>query len=163
MSNLIVNNIQIGNSATPSQNITLSTPSILDGSIKLSVGNIGSTTKDLFKIHSNGNLWVNGAILENHVQMTGNNIDLSAAAVFSKTISSATTFTLTNLPDTNQACSFMLNLTNGGAYTVTWWSGVKWSGGVAPTLTASGRDMLSFVSYDGGATWNGILLGKDMK
>lgn len=40
---------------------------------------------------------------------------------------------------------------------------MKWAGGTAPTLTASGRDALGFYTYDGGTTWTGLVLGKDIK
>jgi hypothetical protein len=40
---------------------------------------------------------------------------------------------------------------------------MKWAAGTAPTLTASGRDVLGFFTYDGGTTWSGLVLGKDIK
>jgi hypothetical protein len=61
------------------------------------------------------------------------------------------------------AISFVLDLTNGGSSTITWWSGVKWASGIAPTLTVSGRDVLGFFTHDGGTTWSGLVLGKDLK
>jgi hypothetical protein len=56
----------------------------------------------------------------------------------------------------------MLSLTNGGS-NITWWSGVQWPGGVAPTLTASGVDVLGFYTRDGGTTWTGLILGRNVK
>jgi len=47
--------------------------------------------------------------------------------------------------------------------TVTWWAGVKWAGGTAPTLTAAGVDILGFYTRDGGATWRGTMMSKDSK
>ena len=52
--------------------------------------------------------------------------------------------------------------TSGGAYTVTFPASVKWAGGTAPTLTASGYDDLGFFTIDGGTTWQGFVLGKAM-
>lgn len=100
---------------------------------------------------------------ETKVAMAANNIDLSAGNYFTKTISTGTTLTVSNVPTTGTAASFILDLTNGGAGTITWWSGVKWAGGTAPTLTASGRDSLGFFTHDGGTTWTGLVLGKDIK
>jgi hypothetical protein len=97
---------------------------------------------------------------ETKVAVSASNIDLSAGAIFSKTIAGNTTFTLSNI---GAVSSFLLNLTNGGAFTVTWWLGVKWAGGTAPTLTASGRDRLGFITEDSGTTWDGFVLGKDIK
>lgn len=100
---------------------------------------------------------------ETKVAMPANNVDLLTGNFFTKTITTATTLTVSNVPTTGNAASFILDLTNGGAGTITWWSGVKWAGGTAPTLTASGRDVLGFFTHDGGTTWTGLLLGKDVK
>jgi hypothetical protein len=66
------------------------------------------------------------------------------------------------IPATGNVASLVLDLTNGGSAAVTWWSGVEWASGTAPTLTASGRDVLGFFTHDGGTTWNGFVLGKAM-
>jgi hypothetical protein len=103
------------------------------------------------------------ALIERQVALgTGSAIAVNTGAVFSKTISGATTFTVTGIPASGAVSSFMLDLTNGGSATVTWWANVKWAGGTAPTLTASGRDLLGFMTYDGGTTWSGMMLGKGM-
>lgn len=100
---------------------------------------------------------------ETKVAMAANDVDLSAGNYFTKTITTTTTLTVSNVPSTGTAVSFILDLTNGGAGTITWWSGMKWAGGTAPTLTASGRDVLGFFTHDGGTTWSGFVLGKDVK
>ena len=100
---------------------------------------------------------------EVRVTMAANNIDMSAGNLFTKTISGATSLTVSNVPASGTLASFILDLTNGGSATITWWSGVKWAGGTAPTLTAAGRDVLGFYTHDGGTTWTGLLLGKDAK
>ena len=100
---------------------------------------------------------------EVRVAMSANAIDLSAGNVFTKTISGATTFTVSNTPTTGTAASFILELTNAGSAAITWFSGVKWAGGTAPTLTAAGVDVLGFYSHDGGTTWRGMMLAKDSK
>ncbi len=99
---------------------------------------------------------------ETKVAVSASDIDLTAGNYFTKTISGSTTFTVSNVPSTGTAVSFVLELTNPGT-SVTWWSGVKWAGGTAPTLTASGKDAFGFYTHDGGTTWNGIVLGKDLK
>lgn len=95
--------------------------------------------------------------------LPANNIDLATGNVFTKTISGATTLTVSNVPAAGTAASFILDLTNGGSAAITWWSGVKWAGGTVPTLTAAGRDVLGFFTHDGGTTWTGLVLGKDVK
>ena len=93
----------------------------------------------------------------------GTAIAADSAAVFTKTISGVTTFTVTGTPASGAVSSFMLDLTNGGSAAITWWSGMKWAGGTAPTLTTAGRDLLGFMTYDAGTTWTGMLLAKDAK
>lgn len=100
---------------------------------------------------------------ETKVAMGASDIDLSAGNLFTKTISGATTLTVSNIPASGALASFILDLTNGGSATITWWSGVKWAGGTAPTLTAAGRDVLGFYTHDGGTTWTGLLMSKDAK
>ena len=100
---------------------------------------------------------------ETKVAIAAANIDLATGNYFTKTISGATTLTVSNVPATGTAISFILDLTNGGSATITWWSGVKWVSGTAPTLTSAGRDVLAFFTHDGGTTWTGLVLGKDVK
>jgi len=99
---------------------------------------------------------------ETSTAISASAIDLSAGNYFTKTISGTTTFTISNAASSGTVNSFILQLTNGGSATVNWFSGVKWAGGTAPTLTASGYDELGFFSIDGGTTWQGFVLGKAM-
>ena len=100
---------------------------------------------------------------EVRVAMPANAIDLATGNLFTKTISGATTLTVSNVPTTGTAASFILELTNAGSAAITWFSGVKWAGGTAPILTASGVDVLGFYTHNGGTTWRGFLLSKDSK
>lgn len=100
---------------------------------------------------------------EVRVAIPANAIDINTGNFFTKTISVNTTFTVSNVPTSGIAASFVLELTNAGAYTITWWTSIKWASGTAPTLTASGRDVLGFYTHDGGTTWTGLVLGKDVK
>ena len=103
------------------------------------------------------------AIRETKVAMAANNIDLATGNLFTKTISGATTLTISGVLPNGNANSFILELTNGGSGIITWWSGMKWAGETAPTLTTSGVDILGFYSHDGGTTWRGIVMAKDSK
>lgn len=103
------------------------------------------------------------AIRETKVAMAANNIDLATGNLFTKTITTATTLTISNALANGNVNSFVLELTNGGSAVITWFSGVKWAGGTAPTLTASGKDILGFYSHDGGTTWNILGINKDVK
>lgn len=99
---------------------------------------------------------------ETRVAMAANNIDLETGNFFTKTITTTTTFTVSNVPAANTVASFILELTNGGSAAITWWANVRWPSGVAPTLSLSGRDILGFYTYDNGANWNGIFLARNM-
>ena len=103
------------------------------------------------------------AIRETKVAMATNNIDLATGNLFTKTITTATTLTISNALAAGNVNSFVLELTNGGSAVITWFSGVKWAGGTAPTLTTSGKDILGFYSHDGGTTWNILGINKDVK
>ena len=100
---------------------------------------------------------------ETSVAMTANNIDLSLGNLFTKTISTATTLTVSNVPASGTVGYFILKLTNGGAGAVTFPAGTKWSKGTAPTLTASGIDLLRFVTIDGGTRWEASRIQEDSK
>ena len=89
-------------------------------------------------------------------------IDLSTGNYFYKTISADTTFTVSNVPANLTAQAFILELTNGGAFVITWFAGLTFVNGLAPTLTSSGRDVLSFFTRDGGTTWSGFVVGKNL-
>lgn len=102
-------------------------------------------------------------LVETKVAMAANNIDLSAGNVFTKTISGATTLTVSNVAASGSVSEFILKLTNGGSATITWFSGVKWAGGTAPTLTSAGLDNIGFFTDDGGTTWHGAVISKDSK
>jgi hypothetical protein len=95
--------------------------------------------------------------------LSGTSIDVAIANYFYKTISGNTTFTVTGTPTSGIAQAFVLELTNAGAYTITWFANLTFPGGTAPTLTASGRDVLAFFTRDGGTTWSGFVVGKDVK
>jgi hypothetical protein len=124
----------------------------------------GSSSTDSTKLPLTGGTMTGPitALRETKVSMGASAIDLAAGNVFTKTITGATTFTLSNVAATGTVNEFLLDLTNGGAYAITWWSGLKWAGGTVPTFTASGRDLLGFVSHDGNTTWSGMLLAKGL-
>ena len=102
------------------------------------------------------------ALKETRTASSGYNLDLAAGNYFTHT-ASANNLTVSTVPATGTVASFIVELTNGGAYTFSFWSGIQWAGGSVPTLTASGVDILGFYTHDGGTTWRGLLLAKDSK
>ena len=91
-------------------------------------------------------------------------IDLESGNVVSATVSTGTqTFVFSNPTASTNCCSFMLILTNGGSQTVNWPGSVDWAGGTAPSLTASGTDILVFTTLNGGTLWHGAIASTDSK
>lgn len=123
-----------------------------------------STTATLSGVQTlSGKTITTVALFETRVAVPASDINLATGNYFTRTISGTTTLTVSNVPASGTAGSFILDLTNGGSATVNWWSGMKWAAGVAPTLTTSGRDVLGFFTHNGGTTWTGLVLGKDVK
>lgn len=78
-------------------------------------------------------------------------------------IGGSTTFSFAGSASSGYIKGFVLQLTNGGSAAITWPVAVRWPGGVAPILTTSGVDFLTFVTLDGGATWSGTLSARDSR
>ena len=92
---------------------------------------------------------------ETKVAMAAHAVDLELGNVFTYTLSGGQTVTFTNPPASGTAGSFTMIVTNGGSATLTWPTSVDWPAATAPTLTASGVDVLFFTTIDGGTTWYG--------
>src|SRR5512139_1610483 len=101
-------------------------------------------------------------LLEKAGALTSGVIDLSASRWAYTTVAANVTFSVTNAAASGKIAAFVLQLTNGGAFTVTWWSGIVDAGGVDPTLTTSGTDYLGFISRDGGTTWLRVVLAQNV-
>lgn len=80
--------------------------------------------------------------------ITGTDIDWSVADYRFKTLSGNTTFTFSNQ---TEARTITVVLTNtAGNFTVTWPGGIRWTGGVIPTMTIGAKsDMYTFVMING--------------
>ena len=86
------------------------------------------------------------------------NLDLSLANTFTATITGTSTIAFTNTSAVADTVSgIMLYLTNGGSATVTWPASVLWASNAEPVLTTSGKDLLTFVTFDNGVTWIGAV------
>ena len=95
--------------------------------------------------------------------MAANDVDCTLGNVQTKSISTAVTLTFSNPPVTGKAGAFTLIATFSGSPAITWPVSVKWAGGTAPTLTAAGIDVFTFMTTDGGTTWFGFTSGADMQ
>lgn len=105
----------------------------------------------------------NKGVVQKANVLNGGLADLDLGNYFTRTVSANLAVTVGNAPAAGLVGNFLLELTNGGAFTITWPTGTKWAGGATPTLTANGKDLLGFTTVDGGVTWLGTVLGKDYK
>ena len=91
-------------------------------------------------------------------------IDLSLGRVITATVdTSATTFVFTNFAIAGEYDEWIMILTDAGSQTLTWPASVVWPGGVEPTWTASGVDIVKFFTTDNGGTIHGRALSLDSK
>ncbi len=122
--------------------------------------NTGTAQNAPQPVYTSGNQTIGGVkkftagIFGGTVAMSGSAIDCSAGTSFTKTVSANTTFSFTNVPS-DATCCVTLILRNGGNYTVTWPSRVKWTEDTIPDLIQNGTDVLTFITCDGGVTWYG--------
>lgn len=142
--------------ASIATNFTLSLPSAdgtsgqvlqTDGSGVLSWTTALSASSPTFT----GAIYANGSYRGNLTAVSALDIDCSAGNYFTKTINGASTFTVSNVPS-SRAFAFTLELTHTSG-TITWFSGVEWPGGTAPTLTTGKTHLFLFVTDDGGTRW----------
>jgi hypothetical protein len=111
----------------------------------------GSTYAPLASPTFTGQPYVNGSYRGNLTAVAALNIDCSLGNTFTKTINANSTFTVSNVP-ASRSYAFTLELTHTSG-TITWFSGVVWPGGTAPTLTTGKVHLFMFFTDDGGTTW----------
>lgn len=171
-----VNGLTLTGTVTGSGNLTLGGTLSVDlstgtvtGTLPVARGGTGVTTST-----GTGNVvlsvspeltglpFVNGSFRSNVVALAGTAIDCATGNYFTRTVSGAASWSFSNIP-ASRAYSFILELTNGGTGTQTWFTNTRWAGGTAPTLTSAGVDLLGFMTDDGGSNWRGVLISKDSK
>ena len=87
--------------------------------------------------------------------------DLSAGNSITGTVDQAiTSSTMTGFTASDEMSGFVLTLTNGGAYAVVWPTSFDWGTVGAPTLTASGTDVVCGYSVDNGTKVHVMVTGQ---
>ena len=86
-------------------------------------------------------------------------IDLTDGNSVTATVTGAVTWTFSNPTASDELCGFTLKLVDGGSAAQSWPASVDWPSATAPTLTASGTDVLVFITCDGDTTWYGFVAG----
>ena len=82
-------------------------------------------------------------------------IDAGLGNIVSFTVGAAITITLTANSGTRGRILTLI-ITNGGAYTVTWPTTIKWDSGAAPSMQTAGTDVVTLMSIDNGTSWIGL-------
>ena len=169
--------IKVTNIDTPdgTGNITFSRPIVADISSGTSsgthTGTLGATT--LSGVVTGADQTITAINLKDYGETTNaiggtgggtQDIDLTLGNSVTATVDTSTnTFTFSNPTASDELCSFILFLTNGGSQTVNWPGTVDWEGGTAPTLTASGVDVIAFSTVNAGTLWHGFVISTDSK
>jgi hypothetical protein len=116
MSLLKTNSVQIGQSATATQNFTLAVPSSPDGTIKLARGNNGATTQDVLAVDASGQITatITGSTITGST-ITGSTITgstIGGGSITRATAQNATgvaTIDFTNIPSWAKRITIILN------------------------------------------------------
>lgn len=74
-----------------------------------------------------------------------------------------TSFSITGWPVAYHIARLTVEITNSGAYAIQAFQNIIWPGGQAPSLTAGGKDILVFITTDGGVTVYGNTVGQDYR
>ena len=123
------------------------------GAVAKAGGDPGGLMTGLLSIHTSryGVQQVQGAAWD---------LDASAARFFHGRVNSNTVIDVINPPDADQFVALALEITNGGAFGVTWANKIRWPAAVAsPPLVVNGTDLIVLYTHDGGVTWHGLLGG----
>lgn len=93
-------------------------------------------------------------------------LDCNSANVFTHALTSnVTTVTINNIPTSGSAIGLTLILeADGTQRTISWPASFLWSGGTAPTITATNakKDAIVFITYDAGTTFLAFVAGQNL-
>ena len=87
-------------------------------------------------------------------------IDLSRGNYFVKTVNENTVITPINVSASGTVSFFILELINSGAFIVRWPTKTRWNS--PPQLSFDGTDVLGFYTHDGGESWHGVIIAKNI-
>lgn len=107
-----------------------------------------------------GGMIFSGSSKGNVQAVAGTEIDASLAEIFTKSISSNTTFTFSGAT-ASKAQAFALKLTISSGAVPTWPASVDWAYATEPTL-GNGTHWVGFLTDDGGTTWYGFLMAANI-
>ena len=97
-----------------------------------------------------GNKNFTGRITQAATVVAASNIDCSLGNYFTKTVSAATTFTVSNVPSGVYGLILKVTFTGGS---ITWFNNIKWPAAEAPILSTNKINMFLFITEDSGTSW----------
>jgi len=153
MAGLIKSNVQLGDSATATQNFTLTVPATPDGTVKLARGNAGATTQDILTVAANGAAALRGTDTNDSAAtgfvgeyVSGQRLFASRTAATTSTALAVTSITLSA---GDWDVDGVLGLSTDATTNVT-----LLRGKIATSVAAVGADDLGA----SGITWPGVVL-----
>jgi hypothetical protein len=127
--------------------------STLNGAIGTAAPNVATFTNATVNNRLVQNVYTAGSVGATYT------VDWSASNFYTLTLTASCALTFTNPPASGKEQTLTIVTTQGGSgsYTLSYPAAVRWANGVAPTLTTtvSYRDVLQFVTYDGGTSYLG--------
>lgn len=127
--------------------------STLNGAIGTATPNIATFTNATINNRIVENVYVRGSVGSTYT------VDWSASDIHTITLTANCTLSFSNPPVSGKAQTVTLVVTQGGSgsYTLTYPAAVRWSYAQEPVLTTtvSYRDVISFITYDGGTSYLG--------
>lgn len=104
-----------------------------------------------------------GATVQALGTVSGNQtINLASGAFVTLTLGGAMTLAISGSFGGGMGTAWAMRITNGGSATITWPASVEWTGGVEPSLSSVGTDILGFITFNGGTVWTGVQLASDV-
>lgn len=89
-------------------------------------------------------------------------LTLDTHSAFKFTTGGAMTLTFSGTIPSTQVVQGIIEITNGGSATITYNSAFKFTDGTEPSLTAAGKDLLSFISFGDSSNIYLFHIGRDL-
>jgi hypothetical protein len=105
---------------------------------------------------SSGDVDIGGSTYQTVIAVPNLDIDCSQGNYFTKTISSTSTFTFSNVPS-SRAYMFAIEITHQSG-TINWPTSVKWPFDTPPTINTGLTHIFIFITDNGGTRWRGAAL-----
>lgn len=91
-------------------------------------------------------------------------LDVAEYNYFQMTLGDSIDIEFINVPSVSgQAVIAIIDIAAGSYLVNNWPAGTLWAGGTEPTLSTTGKDVIAFISLDGGTSWSASLAQADVR